>query len=91
MTWFKVDDKFHSHAKVARLGDHHDGEFCVAADQRLPGRWVVGLSGDDEETVVWLAHPLHLIDEGGALTPQQAIAIGEALLRLGRAALAQTN
>lgn len=71
--------------------DHHDGEFCVAADQRLPGRWVVGLSGDDEETVVWLAHPLHLIDEDGALTPQQAIAIGEALLRLGRAALAQTN
>lgn len=24
MTWFKVDDKFHSHAKVARLGDDTD-------------------------------------------------------------------
>ncbi len=45
MTWFKVDDKFHSHAKVARLGDDSDalalwvvaGSWC--ADQLTDG-WV---------------------------------------------------
>lgn len=75
--------------------DRHDEDVCVAADIRLPGNWVAGLAGclDDAEVppVVWLNHPSRLIDEDGALTPQQAIAIGEALLRLGRAALAQTN
>lgn len=45
MTWFKVDDKFHSHAKVARLGDDSDalalwvvaGSWC--ADQLTDG-WI---------------------------------------------------
>lgn len=45
MTWFKVDDKFHSHAKVARLGDDSDALalWVVAgswsADQLTDG-WV---------------------------------------------------
>lgn len=88
---------------TAPLGRHlpwcdptrHDEDICVAPDTRLPGRWSVGLSGcagDEQDTpVVWLNHPLRLIDEDGALDPATAIAIGEALLRLGRAALAQTN
>jgi hypothetical protein len=69
----------------------HDAGICVAADQRAAAGWLVGLSGDDEETVVWLAHPKYLFDEEGALDPAAAIALGEALIRQGRAALAQTN
>jgi hypothetical protein len=72
----------------------HDEDVCVATDIRLPGQWLAGLSGcaDDElPPVVWLNHPSLLIDEEGALDPHTAIAIGEALLRLGRAALAPTN
>ena len=75
--------------------DRHDEGVCVAADVRLPGRWVAGLAGaiDDPDAppVVFLNHPSRLIDEDGELDPATAIAIGEALVRLGRAALAHTN
>lgn len=72
--------------------DRHDEDVCVASEVRIPGRWTVGLSGDAElGPVVWLNHPHHLIDEDGALDPATAIAIGEALIRQGRAALAPTN
>lgn len=70
----------------------HDDDVCVAPDLTALDGWRVGLTADDDTgPIIWPHHPDILPDETGGMSPAAAIALGEALIRQGRAALATTN
>lgn len=64
--------------------DLHDPEgICVARDLTA-GKWEIGLSDDGTGPVVYASHPEILpAVERGALTPEDAIELGRALILQG--------